>query len=214
MRNGLRTTRLSGLPDRKYLDGAVPLDQAVGEGLKPEEGFRDRRRIYIDDRLPVGPIPEFARVFDWLILPAAAAIFWLLAADHIAFVVSATFFWQYSKWIARLEGSPITRFQSKSSVNPKGIVTLLGFLQMIAPAFASDGAVNLIISSDTTWPSSEKPSTLVACIILIIINVCTRVWPSQFKNSVMAWFLLCFSTLAMWCVIPDIIASKTLLLWY
>ena len=122
--------------------------------------------------------------------------------------------WQYDCLMAIREGFSVTRLISKSSGASKGIVKLLAFLQMIAPAFASNGAVDLTIHSGTAWPSSEKPSTLVACTILILVNICTRIWPKQFRNSVMAWLLLCFSTLAMWCVVPDIIASKTLLLWY
>lgn len=112
----------------------------------------------------------------------------------------------------RPKGYSIT--QLRSSVNSKGILRPLAFLQMMVPALASEGVVDLMMKRDTMWPSSEKPSTLVVCIILILVNICTRIWPRQFKNSVMAWFLLSFSTLAMWCVIPDIIASKTLLLWY
>lgn len=192
LRNGLSTNRLSGLPSMNML--MLPAVAIIS--LVPG--------VYMSVHAQKGRVS-----IDWVDVGAN------VVEGLIVFNLSYLFVrCEYDCLMAKLLGFPVTRFKSKLSGTSKGIVKLLAFSQMIAPAFASDAAVDLTMNSGTTWPSSEKPSTLVACTILILINICTRIWPNQFRNSVMAWFLLCFSTLAMWCVIPDIIASKTLLLWY
>lgn len=196
LRNGLSTNRLSGLPSLYVLlmTGIAVISLAFGVCLSV---YAKRGKVSI----------------DWA--DDGAIVAEGLMIGLIAFILSCrSVRWQEEWLIPKLKECSVMRFQSKSSGNCKGIVKLLALSQMIAPAFASDGAVDLMINSGTTWPSSEKPSTLVACSVLILINICTRIWPNQFRNSVMAWFLLSFSTLAMWCVVPDIIASKTLLLWY
>ena len=133
--------------------------------------------------------------------------------DLIAHVVSTRDYLLYRQLKDQLKGSPATRPISKLFMNSKGIVTLLAIVQMMTPAFASDGAVDQTINRDKMWPSNERPSTLITCLILILFNICTRIWSRQFKNSVLASFLLCLSTLAMCYGLHDIIASKTLLLW-
>ena len=111
----------------------------------------------------------------------------------------------------RLKGSSIK--QPKSHIDFKGIVMLLAFMQMMAPVLASQGAVNLTMDGDIMWPSSERPVFSI-CVIVILFNVCTRIWSREFKKSGIAFALLVITTLAVWFSLPDIIASNVLLLRY
>ena len=97
------------------------------------------------------------------------------------------------------------------SLHNLGIV--LAFLQMISPVLANEDSTMQISSDNVVWPFGDGSAGLVVSLILAF-NFCTRLWPKSFESSAMSIFLLSFSTLGVYYVLPDITTSNALLLRY
>lgn len=91
------------------------------------------------------------------------------------------------------------------------LAIVFAFLYMVFPVLASEDSNLQASSHNVVSPLGEGSAGFVASLILVF-NICTRVWPENFERSATSTFLVFFSTLSVYYVLPDITTSNALLL--
>ena len=105
----------------------------------------------------------------------------------------------------------ISRLRRLGFLSSSGFGYVLAFMQMVTPVFADQNSNGQRPTADPIWPLNEGTQGFLASVILVF-NICTRLSPRHFEHSALASFLLCFSTLGVFHVLPDVTSSDTLLL--